>query len=136
MRKILLTLGVFLMCALTARGQGGFTTVTGTITGATDGLVWSCGTIAAQLITAGGPSPTLNGGGFSTSTSPVALGCPGTNSVPAGSFSIRLADSGVIVPSNTTWQFTVSIAPGIAPPAGTGPQSFTYTTAINCSTNT
>jgi fibronectin-binding autotransporter adhesin len=136
MRKILLLLGIFFMCALTARGQGGFTTVTGTITGPIDGIVWSCATISAQLITAGGVAPTLNGGGFTTSTSPVSLGCPGSNGLAPGSFSIRLADSGVISPATTTWQFTVNMAPGIAPPAGTGPQSFTYTTAINCSTNT
>ena len=49
---------------------------------------------------------------------------------------MRLADSGVINPSNTTWKFTVNMTPGIAPPAGTGPQSFTVTTAINCGTNT
>jgi hypothetical protein len=134
--RILFLLAVSCGLSASLQAQGGFTTVTGTITGAADGLVWSCGTIAAQLITAGGVSPTLNGGGFSTSTSPIALGCPTTNGLPAGSFSMRLADSGVIVPSTTTWQFTVSVAPGIAPPAGTGPQSFTYTTAINCSTNT
>lgn len=135
MRKLFLIACLLLGAALPAAGQGGFTTVTGTITGPIDGLVWSCGTISAQLITAGGAAPTLNGGGFSTSTSPIGLGCP-SNGQPAGSFVMRLADSGVIVPSNTTWQFTVTMSPGIAPPAGTGPQSFTYTTAINCSTNT
>jgi hypothetical protein len=138
MRRIwraLLLLAVSCGLSASLSAQGGFTTVTGTITGAIDGLVWSCGTISAQLITAGGASPTLNGGGFSTSTSPIGLGCP-SNGQPAGSFSMRLADSGVIVPGTTTWQFTVNMAPGIAPPAGTGPQSFTYTTAINCSTNT
>jgi hypothetical protein len=118
-------------------GQGGFTTVSGTIVGAVDGLTWSCGSISAQLITAGGVSPTLNGGGFSTSVSPVTLGCPTSPGTGApGSFTMRLADSGQISPSTTTWQFTVNMTPGIAPPAGTGPQSFTYTTAINCSTNT
>jgi hypothetical protein len=136
MRRLLLVACLLLGTALPAAGQGGFTTVTGTIVGAVDGLTWSCGTISAQLITAGGAAPTLNGQGFSTSTAPVALGCPGTNALAPGSFSMRLADSGVIVPSNTTWQFTVNMTPGIAPPAGTGPQSFTYTTAINCSTNT
>jgi fibronectin-binding autotransporter adhesin len=137
-KKLWLALFAFLISSFapSAQAQGGFTTVTGTITGAIDGIVWSCGTISAQLVTAGGVSPTLNGGGFSTSTSPIALGCPTTNGLPAGSFSMRLADSGVIVPGTTTWQFTVSMAPGIAPPAGTGAQSFTYTTAINCSTNT
>lgn len=137
MRKLFLVACLLLGAALPAAGQGGFTTVTGTITGPIDGIVWSCGSISAQLITAGGAAPTLNGQGFSTSTSPIALGCPtspGTGA--AGSFAMRLADSGVIVPSNTTWKFTVNMTPGIAPPAGTGPQSFSFTTAINCSTNT
>jgi len=117
-------------------GQGGFTTVTGTITDP-NGLKYSCGTISAQLVTAGGASATLNGGGFTTQTSPIGLGCPTSPGTGApGSFTMRLADSGVIVPSNTTWRFTVNMTPGIAPPAGTGPQSFTVTTAINCSTNT
>jgi hypothetical protein len=136
LKKLILLVIAFATFSRVANAQGGFTTVTGTITGPIDGIVWACGTISAQLITAGGTAPTLNGGGFTTSTSPVSLGCPGSNGLPAGSFSIRLADSGVISPSTTTWQFTVNMAPGIAPPAGTGPQSFTYTTAINCSTNT
>ena len=119
-----------------AAAQGGFTTVTGTITDP-NGLKYACGSITAQLITAGGAAPTLNGGGFSTSTSPIQLGCPTSPGTGApGSFVMRLADSGVIVPSNTTWKFTVNMTPGIAPPAGTGPQSFSVTTAINCSTNT
>lgn len=135
MRKIL-GLVFFLIAALPAAGQGGFTTVTGTITDP-NGLKYACGSISAQLITAGGASATLNGGGFTTQTSPVSLGCPTTAGTGApGSFSMRLADSGVINPSNTTWKFTVNMTPGIAPPAGTGPQSFSVTTAINCGTNT
>src|SRR5208282_4757188 len=135
LRKILGAV-FFLISALPAMGQGGFTTVTGTITDP-NGLKYSCGTISAQLVTAGGASATLNGGGFTTQTSPIGLGCPTSPGTGApGSFTMRLADSGVIVPSNTTWRFTVNMTPGIAPPAGTGPQSFTVTTAINCSTNT
>jgi hypothetical protein len=127
---------MLLMAAALTKAQGGFTTVTGTITDP-NGLKWACGTITAQLITAGGAAPTLNGVGFSTSTSPVNLGCPTTPGTGApGSFFMLLADSGVIVPGNTTWKFTVNLTPGIAPPAGTGPQSFSFTTAINCSTNT
>jgi hypothetical protein len=136
MRKLFLAACLFLAAGLPTFGQGGFTTVSGTITGP-DGLVWSCGTISAQLVTAGGAAPTLNGGSFTTQTSPVGLGCPTAPGTGAnGSFTMRLADSGVIVPSTTTWRFTVNMAPGILPPAGTGAQSFTYTTAINCSTNT
>lgn len=127
--------GLLLSSSIPAKAQGGFTTVIGTVTDP-NGVAWACGTISAQLITAGGAAPTLNGGGFTTQTSPVSLGCPTTPGTgAAGSFTIRLADSGVISPSNTMWQFTVNINGG-APPLGTGPQSFTYTTAINCSTNT
>jgi hypothetical protein len=123
------------MCALPVRGQGGFTTVTGTVKDPA-GITWACGTISAQLITAGGAAPTLNGGGFTTQTSPVQLGCPTIpGSGASGSFVMRLADSGVISPGNTTWKFTVGTT-GTPPPLGTGPQSFSYTTAINCSTNT
>lgn len=130
-----LVLLLLLCCAPRARSQGGFTTVTGTVTDP-NGVKWACGTISAQLITAGGPAPTLNGGGFTTQTSPVSLGCPTTPGTgPSGSFAMRLADSGVIVPSNTTWRFTVNTS-GNAPPLGTGPQTFSFITAINCSTNT
>jgi hypothetical protein len=135
-RKILRIAFLLLGAALPAAGQGGFTTVTGTVTDP-NGLKYACGAITAQLITAGGASPTLNGGSFTTQTSPVSLGCPTTPGTGApGSFVMRLADSGVIVPGTTTWKFTVNMTPGIAPPAGTGPQSFSFTTAINCGTNT
>jgi hypothetical protein len=135
MRRIFYLLAFLCFLPISARSQGGFTTVTGTITDP-NGVKWSCGTISAQLITAGGAAPTLNGGGFTTQTSPVSLGCPTTPGSGAnGSFAMRLADSGVISPSNTTWRFTVNTT-GNAPPLGTGPQSFTFTTAINCSTNT
>lgn len=107
-----------------------FTTVTGTVKDP-NGLLWTGpqATISAQLITQGGTTPTLNGVSFTGTMSPVPLSS-------AGTFTIRLADSGVIVPSTTTWQFTVNIAPGVLPPLGTGPQFFTFTTAINCGTNT
>ena len=135
MRRFLIASFLLCLFASAARSQGGFTTVTGTITDPA-GVKWSCGTISAQLITAGGAAPTLNGGGFTTQTSPVSLGCPTTPGSGAnGSFAMRLADSGVISPNNTTWRFTVNTT-GNAPPLGTGPQSFTFTTAINCSTNT
>lgn len=135
MRRLILALAILCFAILpAARAQGGFTTVSGTVTDP-NGLPYACGFISAQLITAGGVAPTLNGGSFSSSVSPVQLGCPTSPGTGAnGSFSIRLADSGVISPATTTWKFTVT-TPGIAPPSGTGPQSFTYTTAINCASN-
>jgi hypothetical protein len=114
-----------------AFGQGGFTTVSGTITDP-NGIPWSGGTVSAQFITPGGTAPTLNGQPFTSTTASGLLG-------PGGSFTMRLGDNGVIAcPTSPcgTWQFTISIAPGVLPPAGKGPQSFTVTTAINCGTNT
>jgi hypothetical protein len=122
--------------SITSRAQGGFTTVTGTITDPS-GLPYDCGTISAQLIVPGGTAPTLNGVGFTGSMSPVGLGCSNQGgSGASGSFSFRVADNGVILPSGTTWQFTVNISPGVPPPQGFGSRSFTVTTVINCGTNT
>jgi hypothetical protein len=119
---------LLLFVVFPAFGQGGFTTVSGAIVDP-NGIPWTGGTITAQLITQGGTAPTLNGQPFSSTTASGLLG-------PGGTFTMRLGDNGVIVPSTTTWQFTISIAPGVLPPLGKGPQSFTVTTAINCSTNT
>jgi hypothetical protein len=109
-------------------GQGGFTTVSGAIVDP-NGIPWTSGTISAQLITQGGTAPTLNGQPFTSTTASGLLG-------PGGTFTMRLGDNGVILPSGTTWQFTINIAPGVLPPEGKGPQSFVVTTPINCSTNT
>jgi hypothetical protein len=119
---------LLLFAVFPAFGQNGFTTVSGAIVDP-NGIPWAGGTITAQLITQGGTTPTLNGQPFSGTTTSGILG-------PTGNFTMRLGDSGLIVPSTTTWQFTISIAPGVLPPSGKGPQSFTVTTAINCGTNT
>ena len=73
--RALLLLAVSWGLSASLQAQGGFTTVTGTITDP-NGLKYSCGFISAQLITAGGAGATLNGGGFTTQTSPIQLGCP------------------------------------------------------------
>jgi hypothetical protein len=122
---------LFLFAALPAFGQGGFTTVSGVIVDP-NGIPWSGGTVSAQFISPGGTTPTLNGQPFTSTTASGLLG-------PGGSFTMRLGDNGVIAcPTSPcgTWQFTINIAPGVLPPAGKGPQSFTVTTAINCGTNT
>jgi hypothetical protein len=122
---------LLLFAAFPAFGQGGFTTVSGAIVDPS-GIPWSGGTISAQFITPGGTTPTLNGQPFTSTTASGLLG-------PGGTFTMRLGDNGVIAcPTSPcgTWQFTINIAPGVLPPAGKGPQSFTVTTAINCGTNT
>jgi hypothetical protein len=122
---------LLLFSAFPVFGQGGFTTVSGTITDP-NGIPWADGSITAQFITPGGTAPTLNGQPFTSTTASGLLG-------PTGSFTMRLGDNGVIAcPTSPcgTWQFTTSIAPGVLPPLGKGPQSFNVTTAINCGTNT
>lgn len=128
MKKLFLICLATMALAISTAAQGGFTTVSGAIVDPA-GIAWTGGSISAQLVTPGGASPTLNGIGFSATTVSGLLG-------PGGTFTIRLGDNGVILPSGTQWAFTVNIAPGVPPPFGTGSQSFSRTVTINCSTNT
>lgn len=105
------------------------TVVTGTITDP-NGLPYSNARVSAQLIpTTASPTIIVNG-------IPTAIG--GQNNATAdvnGSFSMNLfcnsAGGGcsVISPSGTQWQFTVTTN-GIAPPLGTGSQSFSVSITI------
>jgi hypothetical protein len=131
------------LCAVSALPvKAQFTLVSGTVTDP-NGLPWACGSISATLINNNGVSATLNGVSFSGFTAPVKLGCPTdpTTSRTAGFFQMQLADNTVIkcgiatCATQTTWQFTVNTT-GIAPPQGTGPQSFTQTFTISGSTQT
>src|SRR6202007_3464390 len=98
---------LLLFSAFPAFGQGGFTTVSGTITDP-NGIPWASGTISAQFITPGGTAPTLNGQPFTSTTASGLLG-------PTGSFTMRLGDNGVIACPKSpcgTWQFTILIRAG------------------------
>jgi hypothetical protein len=91
------------------------TTVNATIVDP-NGLPYSNASVQAQLIPTG-ITPTINGqqvASFTRATADVT-----------GTFSMNLASNAVISPGGTQWQFTVNIAPGISPPAGTGPQQCT-----------
>jgi hypothetical protein len=108
---------------LPASSSAQFTLVSGTVTDP-NGIVYANGTINATLITpGGGPGATLNGASFNQYPGPFQM--DGT-----GSFIFRLPDNNVVQPPGTQWKFTVNIAPGILPPAGTGPQSFSVTLTI------
>jgi len=107
------------------------TVVSGTITDP-NGLPYSYARVSAQLIPTTA-TPTIQVGGI-----PVQIGGQNNATTDAsGSFSMNLfcnsAGGGcsVISPSGTLWQFTVTLAPGIPPPAGTGPQSFSATLTIS-----
>lgn len=128
MRKLLLILGACFLFVPPAEAQNS-TIVTATITDP-NGLPYSSATVQAQLIPAGVTPripPPCNG----QSASPCFVsGFTSATADVTGSFSMNLASNAVLLPGGTQWQFTVSET-GIAPPAGTGPQSFT--TAITIS---
>src|SRR6266478_521336 len=119
MRKILLLLGAALFPVPLAAAQ--FTIVTGTVKDV-NGIAYAGGTISASLVVPGGTSPTLNGVGFTGSMSPIGLDS-------TGSFTARLADNNVVLPSGTQWKFLVNNT-GASPPLGTGPQTCTATLTI------
>lgn len=135
---LLLTLN----CGLSTSASAQFTLVSGTVTDP-NGLPWACGTISATLINVNGVSATLNGQVIQGFTAPVKLGCPTdpTTSRTAGAFQMQLADNTVIkcgisaCGTQTTWQFTANTT-GIAPPQGTGPQSFSNTFTISGTSQT
>jgi hypothetical protein len=118
-KRFLFLFCVLCLASLPAAAQ--FTTVTGTVKDV-NGLAYAGGTISASLVVPGGSSPTLNGVGFTGSMSPIGL--DGT-----GSFTARLADNNVVLPSGTQWKFQVNIA-GVPPPLGTGPQTCIATVTI------
>ena len=119
------------MLALAAAMCGGLraqtlTQVSGTITDP-NGLPYSSAMITIGLVPVGGPSPTLT-----PCTNPV--GCSFTINSPiitgaTGSFSVALYANASILPAGTQYKFTVT-EPGVAPPFGTGPQTFAYTVTI------
>lgn len=124
MRARILSLAVVFLAAVffaATPAHAQYTLVTGTITDP-NGLPYANGTISAQIIPNGG-SPTLNGQSFTSST--------GSGLSTVGGFTMTLADNNVVLPSGTQWQFTVHGTPGgVAPPIGTGPQSFVVTLTI------
>lgn len=118
----------FLLLPLIAEAQN-TTIVTATITDP-NGLPYSNAKVQAQLIPAGITPripPPCNG----QSASPCFVsGFTSATADVTGSFSMNLASNAVLTPGGTQWQFTVNET-GIAPPAGTGPQSCTATITIS-----
>lgn len=113
-----------LLLAAPAGAQCVRTTVTGTVTDPNN-IPYSNGTISATLIFVASPGTpsgqTCNGESF---VFPVT----GTTDVN-GSFTLSLPPNASITPAGTIWQFQVG-TPGIPPPLGTGPQSFTTNVTI------
>jgi hypothetical protein len=124
MRKKLLAAAFFFLPTIAAWGQN-FTTVTATITDP-NGLPYANASVTAGIVPSGtNPSvpPPCSG---QTSTNCAIAGLTRATADVAGKFTMNLASNAAILPSGTQWQFTINET-GIAPPAGTGPQSCVFT---------
>jgi len=98
-----------------------YTVVSGTITDP-NGQPYAGGTL--QIGISASATPTLTPC-TTAATCPVML--PGQVTLsPTGSFTMGLYANASILPASSTYTFLVSF-PGIAPPLGTGPQTFTVT---------
>jgi hypothetical protein len=117
-------LGIFLLFFLFATpAVAQRTLVTGTITDP-NGLPWAGGSIQATLsLPVGVSGATLNGVQISGTTQRTALDA-------TGSFTMQLPDNAIVQPPGTQWTFAVSISPGVLPPIGFGPVSFSLTLTI------
>jgi hypothetical protein len=143
MAKIFRLLVLFFFCGGIAFAQT--TQVTGTITDA-QGIPYAGAQMTVGLTFAGTPvsNPTVtinvlaqcraNGFGsapcqvpFSPTNGPFTL--DPTGSIPGGG--ITLQDNTQVTPSGAKWTFSISLAPGILPPFGTGPQTCSGTLTIS-----
>jgi hypothetical protein len=140
MRKALFFVAIFFTCSLAVRAQT--TLVTGTIIDP-NGLPYAGAKVKAQLVSATGPvtgQPTVTISSNAQCASagqgsaPCQIPFPGTaGPVTAdvnGKFTLALQDNALVTPAATQWFFTVTETPGIPPPAGTGPQSFSVSITI------
>src|SRR5258708_7315258 len=116
--------GAFLF-ASTVRAQN-FIAITATVTDP-NGIPYGAGTMSAVL-TPGTPGGwTLGGQPYSGRIGPVTLDS-------TGKFTANFGNNSAILPAGTRWQITVnSNQGGIAPPLGTGAQTFTVTVTLNSS---
>lgn len=105
------------------------------------GIPYAFGTVKAQLTN---PAATVTltsvqgcaQGGFGSSPCQVPIqGTVGPSPLDgSGNLNMTLYSNTSISPGGTQWIFTVAISPGIAPPLGTGPQSFQATITITGAT--
>jgi hypothetical protein len=109
---------------LTGSALAQFTTVTGTVIDPHN-VPYALGTITPLLVVpSGAGSPSLNGQPYSPPTQAVGLD-------KNGSFSFNIADTSILLPAGTKWNFTVCSAVGTVQPAiGTGPQCFSLAAPI------
>lgn len=140
MKRFMLIGFLALLCVLPARAQT--TLVTGTVTDP-NGLPYSGAQVKAQLVSSTGPlsgQPTVTVSSNAQCASagqgsaPCQIPFPGTAGPIAadvnGAFTLALQDNSLVTPAGTQWLFTVTETPGIPPPAGTGPQTFSVAITI------
>jgi hypothetical protein len=125
MRKIILTAlvlaGAFLFVPA-AHAQ--FTAVTATVVDP-NGIPYGNGTMSAVLVPASPGGWRLSGQPYSGRIGPLTLDA-------TGSFSTNFGSNALITPAGSQWQITVnSNQGGIAPPLGTGAQTFVVTMTIS-----
>lgn len=106
-----------IVCLWSGIAAAQLTTVSGTVVDP-DGIPYAFASIQATLVSPGGPSP------YFTSTRAFVITTQSGQLDKNGSFSINLADNTQVTPAGTKWTFTFS-TPGLPPPVGFGPVSFT-----------
>jgi hypothetical protein len=115
-------LALLLSPSLAAQTQ---TLVTGTVVGA-DGVPWATGLMTSTLISPGGPAPSVTPCNNPTAGCQIQNPLPPTTLATGGVIQgVNLWPNANILPAGTTYTFTVTVSPGVAPPFGTGPQSCT-----------
>jgi hypothetical protein len=114
-----------LFCAPSSLAQCAYTTVSGTILDPNN-IPYAGAAIVANLVPAPPGQPLCSGQPFS--------GTITTRADNNGTFAILLPPNASITPASTQWAITVNLSPGVAPPLGFGPISFTYTFTASGST--
>lgn len=131
---------LMLLDALPAAAQT--TLVTGTINDPR-GIPYSFASVKAQLVSSTGP---LSGQPTVTISSNAQCASAGQGSAPCqipfpgtagpitadvnGKFTLALQDNALVTPAATQWNFTVTESPGVNPPVGFGPQTFSLAVTI------
>jgi len=124
-RRVMILMAVIL-CGISAAqdSRAQFTTVTGTVTDA-NGIPYAGGTMSAILVPASSGGWRLSGQPYSGRVGPATLDSTGT-------FTAQFGSNAIITPAASQWQITINSNPGgIAPPLGTGSQTFVVTMTIS-----
>lgn len=118
--------GAFLF-APASRAQN-FVSITGTVKDS-NGIPYAAGTMSAVLVPGSAGGWTLGGQPYSGRVGPVTLDS-------TGKFTANFGNNSVILPAGTQWLITVnSNQGGIAPPLGTGAQTFSVTVSLTSSSD-